>query len=72
MKFKLETIITIPDENILDIVNDNQEWENLEEFTSLEEVPIELILMCLDEIDYFQVELDDYLSIKDFDITVMQ
>lgn len=72
MKFKLETIITIPDENILDIVNENQEWENLEEFTSLEEVPIELILMCLDETDYFQVELDDYLSIKDFDITVMQ
>lgn len=71
MKFNANAIIEILDSEVLEIVNDQQEWDNLEPFDTLEEVPMELVWMALDAVDYFEEEISDYLSPIDFTITLI-
>lgn len=71
MKFNATTVIEIPDNDLLEIINDQQEWDELEVFDSLDEVPMELIWMSLDEVNYFEDMIENYLSIEDFEITLV-
>jgi hypothetical protein len=71
MKFNANAIIEILDSEVLEIVNDQQEWDNLEPFDTLEEVPMELVLVALDAVDYFEEEISDYIYPIDFTITLI-
>ena len=68
MKFIATTTIDIPDDELLEIVNEQQRWNDLKDFLTLEEVPIQLIWRTLDYAEYFEEIIFNYLSVDDFEI----
>ena len=62
MKFSANTVFEVSDDYILEIVNSQQEWDELEVFDFLDEVPMELVWRALDMIDFFEEELSCRLA----------
>lgn len=47
MKFNVSAVVELRDEEILEFVNEDQRYDDLEEFASVEEIPFELLLRSL-------------------------
>ena len=61
MKFKVESEIEILDEELLEIINDRREWDELELYNSVDEIPKSDILDWIDSNEeYFVEEIVNY------------
>lgn len=62
MKFTQTFTIEIPDSEVLGIINEEQDYNNLEPFDSFKEIPTELIGIVLDESPIFaDIFYDQYV-----------
>lgn len=66
MKFNVTAIVELRDEEILEFVNEDQEYDGLEKFATVEEIPFELLMRSLAVV--IEDEIYD-LSPGKFDIT---
>lgn len=71
MKFKLEFDTEIPNDGLLEIINDFQDDNDLDNFGSLEECSEDLIFAILDDIAYWYSEIE-YLDVERVKVTVVE
>lgn len=60
MKFKVEIEIQILNDEILEAINSNREWDDLPDYNSIEEVPECEILEYLNDSNYIQTDVEYY------------
>lgn len=60
MRFKVEIEVEISDEDILELINNDQEWNDKETYSELSEIPKDEIIEFLNTDDFMRVEIDDY------------
>ena len=61
MKFKIELEVEILDEEVLELINIDREWNNEDLYNSIEEIPKEEIKEWIkSNEDYFRTEVIDY------------
>jgi len=60
MRFKVEIEVEISDEDILELINNDQEWNDKETYSELFEIPKDEIIEFLNTDDFMRVEIDDY------------
>lgn len=70
-KFKLTWVMEVDDDELLELVNDYQDAVEEPCFETLKEVPAELILIVLDDSDYIEQEIDDFLDVSDIDVALL-
>lgn len=69
MKFKLEYVMEVDDLELLELVNDYQEHSDEPTFNTLDDIPEALMIEALDETNYIEDEINDYMVIEDISIT---
>lgn len=69
MKFKLEYIMEVDDLELLELVNDYQERSDEPTFNTLDDIPEALMIEALDEANYIEDEINDYMMVEDISIT---
>lgn len=69
MKFKLEYVMEVDDLELLELVNDYQERSDEPTFNTLDDIPEALMIEALDEANYIEDEINDYMMVEDISIT---
>ncbi len=69
MKFKLEYIMEVDDFELLELVNDYQERCKVSTFNTLDDIPEALMIDALDEANYIEDEINDYMMVEDISIS---
>lgn len=69
MKFKLEYVMEVDDLELLELVNDYQERSDEPTFNTLDDIPEALMIEALDEANYIEDEINDYMMIEDIKIS---
>ena len=67
MKFNVTATVELQDEEILQFVNEDQEYDGLEKFATVEEIPFELLMRSLSVIiedEVYDLSPDDYKITK--------
>lgn len=67
MKFKLEYVVD--DFELLELVNDYQERSDEPTFNTLDDIPEALMIEALDEANYIEDEINDYMMVEDISIS---
>lgn len=63
MKFKLEYVVD--DFELLELVNDYQERSDEPTFNTLDDIPEALMIEALDEANYIEDEINDYMMVDE-------
>lgn len=69
MKFKLEYVIEVGDLELLMLVNNYQQRFNEPTFSTLDDIPEALIIEVLDDANYIEDEINNYMMIEDIKIS---
>lgn len=69
MKFKLEYVMEVDDFELLELVNDYQERSDEPTFNTLDDIPEALMIEALDEANYIEDEINDYMMVEDISIS---
>ncbi|UWG71343.1 MAG: hypothetical protein [Bacteriophage sp.] len=69
MKFKLEYVMEVDDLELLELVNDYQRRSDEPTFNTLDDIPEALMIDALDEANYIEDEINDYMMIEDINIS---
>ena len=69
MKFKLEYVTEVDDFELLELVNDYQERSDEPTFNTLDDIPEALMIEALDEANYIEDEINDYMMVEDISIS---
>jgi hypothetical protein len=69
VKFKLEYVMEVDDLELLELVNDYQERSDEPTFNTLDDIPEALMIEALDEANYIEDEINDYMMVEDISIT---
>lgn len=69
MKFKLEYVMEVDDLELLEIVNDYLRRSDEPTFNTLDDIPEALMIEALDEANYIEDEINDYMMIEDIKIS---
>ena len=69
MKFKLEYVLEVDDFDLLELVNDYQERSDEPTFNTLDDIPEALMIEALDEANYIEDEINDYMMVEDISIS---
>jgi hypothetical protein len=65
VKFKLEYVMEVGDLELLELVNDYQERSDEPTFNTLDDIPEALMIEALDEANYIEDEINDYMMVED-------
>ena len=71
MKFKLEYLMEVDDLELLELVNDYQRRCEESTFNTLDDIPEALMIEALDEANYIEDEINDYMMVEDISITIL-
>lgn len=69
MKFKLEYVMEVDDLELLEIVNDYLRRSDEPTFNTLDDIPEALMIEALDEANYIEDEINDYMMVGDIKIS---
>lgn len=69
MKFKLEYVMEVDDLELLELVNDYQRRSDEPTFNTLDDIPEALMIEALDEANYIEDEINDYMMVEDISIS---
>ena len=69
MKFKLEYVREVDDLELLELVNDYQRRSDEPTFNTLDDIPEALMIEALDEANYIEDEINDYMMVEDISIS---
>jgi hypothetical protein len=69
MKFKLEYVMEVDDLELLEIVNDYLRRSDEPTFNTLDDIPEALMIEALDEANYIEDEINDYMMVEDIKIS---
>lgn len=69
MKFKLEYVMEVDDLELLELVNDYQRRSDEPTFNTLDDIPEALMIDALDEANYIEDEINDYMMVEDISIS---
>jgi hypothetical protein len=69
VKFKLEYVMEVDDFELLELVNDYQERSDEPTFNTLDDIPEALMIDALDEANYIEDEINDYMMVEDISIS---
>ena len=69
VKFKLEYVMEGDDFELLELVNDYQERSDEPTFNTLDDIPEALMIEALDEANYIEDEINDYMMVEDISIS---
>jgi hypothetical protein len=69
VKFKLEYVMEVDDLELLELVNDYQERSDEPTFNTLDDIPEALMIEALDEANYIEDEINDYMMVEDISIS---
>lgn len=69
VKFKLEYVMEVDDFELLELVNDYQERSDEPTFNTLDDIPEALMIEALDEVNYIEDEINDYMMVEDISIS---
>jgi hypothetical protein len=69
MKFKLEYVMEVDDWELLEIVNDYLRRSDEPTFNTLDDIPEALMIEALDEANYIEDEINDYMMVEDIKIS---
>jgi hypothetical protein len=69
VKFKLEYVMEVDDFELLELVNDYQERSDEPTFNTLDDIPEALMIEALDEANYIEDEINDYMMVEDISIS---
>lgn len=69
MKFKLEYVMEVGDLELLMLVNNYQQRFNEPTFSTLDDIPEALIIEVLDDANYIEDEINNYMMIEDIKIS---
>jgi hypothetical protein len=69
VKFKLEYVMEVDDLELLELVNDYQRRSDEPTFNTLDDIPEALMIDALDEANYIEDEINDYMMIEDISIS---
>lgn len=69
MKFKLEYVMEVDDFELLELVNDYQRRSDEPTFNTLDDIPEALMIDALDEANYIEDEINDYMMVEDISIS---
>jgi hypothetical protein len=69
VKFKLEYVMEVDDLELLELVNDYQERSDEPTFNTLDDIPEALMIDALDEANYIEDEINDYMMVEDISIS---
>lgn len=71
MKFKLELeyVMEVDDLELLEIVNDYLRRSDEPTFNTLDDIPEALMIEALDEANYIEDEINDYMMVEDIKIS---
>lgn len=59
----------VDDFELLELVNDYQERSDEPTFNTLDDIPEALMIEALDEANYIEDEINDYMMVEDISIT---
>lgn len=59
----------VDDFELLELVNDYQERSDEPTFNTLDDIPEALMIEALDEVNYIEDEINDYMMVEDISIT---
>lgn len=59
----------VDDFELLELVNDYQERSDEPTFNTLDDIPEALMIEALDEANYIEEEINDYMMVEDISIT---
>lgn len=59
----------VGDLELLELVNDYQERSDEPTFNTLDDIPEALVIEALDEANYIEEEINDYMMVEDISIT---
>lgn len=59
----------VDDLELLELVNDYQERSDEPTFNTLDDIPEALMIEALDEANYIEEEINDYMMVEDISIT---
>lgn len=59
----------VDDFELLKLVNDYQERSDEPTFNTLDDIPEALVIEALDEANYIEEEINDYMMVEDISIT---
>lgn len=59
----------VDDLELLELVNDYQERSDEPTFNTLDDIPEALMIEALDEANYIEDEINDYMMVEDISIT---
>lgn len=59
----------VDDLELLELVNDYQERSDEPTFNTLDDIPEALVIEALDEANYIEEEINDYMMVEDISIT---
>ena len=60
MKFKVTLDLDIWNQEFLDMINDNREWDDLAPYSSIEEIPEHEIQEFIENSDYIKEDIDNF------------
>jgi hypothetical protein len=69
VKFKLEYVMEVDDLELLELVNDYQRRSDEPTFNTLDDIPEALMIDALDEANYIEDEINDYMMVEDISIS---
>lgn len=69
VKFKLEYVMEVDDWELLELVNDYQRRSDEPTFNTLDNIPEALMIEALDEANYIEDEINDYMMVEDISIS---
>ncbi len=69
MKFKLEYVMEVDDLELLELVNDYQRRCEESTFNTLDDIPETLMIEALDEANYIEDEINDYMMVENISIS---
>jgi hypothetical protein len=69
VKFKLEYVMEVDDLELLELVNDYQSRSDEPTFNTLDDIPEALMIEALDEANYIEDEINDYMMVEDISIS---
>lgn len=69
MKFLLKYVMEVDDLELLELVNDYQRRSDEPTFNTSDDIPEALMIEALDEANYIEDEINDYMMIEDIKIS---
>ena len=69
MKFLLKYVMEVDDLELLELVNDYQRRSDKPTFNTLDDIPEALMIEALDEANYIEDEINDYMMIEDIKVS---